>query len=57
MRRFIKPAIPKIIKHCSRRFPPPWSAELMPNCFILRDADGQALATPYLYVVDLCRVG
>ena len=26
-----------------RRFPPPWSAELTPNCFIVRDANGQAL--------------
>jgi hypothetical protein len=24
-----------------RRFPPPWSAELTQNCFIVRDADGQ----------------
>jgi len=27
-----------------RRFPPPWSAEVTPNCFIVRDADGQQLA-------------
>jgi hypothetical protein len=25
----------------TRRFPPPWSAEVTPNCFIVRDADGQ----------------
>jgi hypothetical protein len=31
----------------SRRFPPPWSAEVNPNCFIVRDANGQALA--YIY--------
>ena len=30
-----------------RRFPPPWSAEVTPNCFIVRDADGQQLA--YIY--------
>jgi hypothetical protein len=30
-----------------RRFPPPWSAELTPNCFIVRDANGQALT--YIY--------
>jgi hypothetical protein len=30
-----------------RRFPPPWSAELTPNCFIVRDRDGQALAYVY----------
>jgi len=28
----------------ARRFPPPWTAELTPNCFIVRDADGQALS-------------
>jgi len=26
-----------------RRFPPPWSAEVTPNCFIVRDVDGQQL--------------
>ena len=31
----------------SRRFPPPWSAEVTPNCFIVRDADGQQLASVY----------
>ena len=30
-----------------RRFPPPWTAELTPNCFIVRDANGQALS--YIY--------
>jgi len=30
-----------------RRFPPPWSAEVTPNCFIVRDANGQALACVY----------
>jgi len=29
------------------RFPPPWSAEVTPNCFIVRDADGQQLAYVY----------
>jgi len=28
-------------------FRAPWSAELTPNCFIVRDADGQQLA--YIY--------
>ena len=23
-----------------RRFPPPWTAEVTPNCFIVRDANG-----------------
>jgi hypothetical protein len=27
-----------------RRFPPPWSAEVNPNCFIVRDANKQQLA-------------
>ena len=30
-----------------RRFPPPWSAELQPNYYVVRDADGQQLA--YIY--------
>src|SRR6516225_11289508 len=30
-----------------RRFPAPWSAEVTPNCFIVRDADGQQLAYVY----------
>lgn len=31
----------------SRRFPPPWTAEVTLNCFIVRDADGQQLAYVY----------
>jgi hypothetical protein len=34
----------------TRRFPPPWSIEEMPACFIVRDSDGQALA--YVYYED-----
>jgi hypothetical protein len=30
-----------------RRFPPPWSTEVMPNCLIVRDANGQALGYVY----------
>jgi hypothetical protein len=30
-----------------RRFPSPWSAELQPNYYVVRDADGQQLA--YIY--------
>ena len=30
-----------------RRFPPPWSAEESEACFIVRDANGQALAYVY----------
>ena len=28
----------------TRRYEPPWSAEVTPNCFIVRDANGQALS-------------
>jgi hypothetical protein len=31
----------------SRRFPPPWSAEVQPNYYVVRDADGQQIA--YIY--------
>ena len=31
----------------ARRFAPPWTAEVTPNCFIVRDADGQQLAYVY----------
>jgi len=31
----------------SRRFPPPWSAEVQPNYYVVRDADSQQLA--YIY--------
>jgi hypothetical protein len=31
----------------ARRFPPPWSAEVTPNCFIVHDANGQQLAYVY----------
>jgi hypothetical protein len=30
-----------------RRFPAPWYAEVTPNCFIVRDTDGQQLAYVY----------
>jgi hypothetical protein len=30
-----------------RRFPPPWSAEESEACYIVRDANGQALAYVY----------
>jgi hypothetical protein len=33
-----------------RRFPPPWIAEETDACFIVRDANGQALA--YVYCED-----
>jgi hypothetical protein len=33
-----------------RRFPPPWSVEEQPACFVVRDHNGQALA--YVYFED-----
>jgi len=33
-----------------RRFPPPWSAELQPNYYVVRDANKQQLA--YVYFGD-----
>ena len=32
---------------CARRFPPPWTVEETDACFIVRDANGQALAYGY----------
>jgi|SRR6266566_4536314 len=29
------------------RFPPPWTVEVTPNCFIVRDANWQALSYVY----------
>jgi hypothetical protein len=34
----------------ARRFPPPWRADTMPGGYVVRDANGQALA--YLYSRD-----
>jgi hypothetical protein len=34
----------------TRRFEPPWSTEVTPNCFIVLDANGQQLA--YVYFED-----
>jgi hypothetical protein len=33
-----------------RRFPPPWSVEEQPACFVVRDHNGQSLA--YVYFED-----
>ena len=30
-----------------RHFPPPWTAEVTPNCFVVRDANGQQIAYVY----------
>jgi hypothetical protein len=34
----------------TRRFPPPWTVEEQPACFVVRDASGQVLA--YVYFED-----
>jgi hypothetical protein len=34
----------------SRRFPPPWTVEELDACFVVRDANGQALS--YVYFED-----
>ena len=31
----------------ARRFPPPWSVEEQPACFVVRDSNGQQLAYVY----------
>jgi hypothetical protein len=31
----------------ARRFPPPWSVEEQPTCFVARDHNGQALTAVY----------
>jgi len=40
----------------SRRFPAPWTAEVTPNCFIVRDVDGQADANAPLAILDRYRI-
>ena len=41
-RKFMRPGMMD-----GRRFPPPWSAELQPNYYVVRDADGQQIAYVY----------
>jgi hypothetical protein len=38
------------MSEASRRFPPPWRADKIPGGYVVRDANGQALA--YLYSRD-----
>src|SRR5690348_11557943 len=44
-----RPRIGTLIKLAmpERHFPPPWSVEELDNCFVVKDANGQALA--YMY--------
>jgi hypothetical protein len=42
--------VPTVHNHAfmpARRFPPPWSVEEQPACFVLRDANGEVLAYVY----------
>jgi len=38
----------------SRRFPAPWSAEVQPNYYVVRDADGQQLRT---FIIRMIQIG
>jgi hypothetical protein len=40
-------SIPLGLAVMSRRFPPPWSVDELDSCFVVKDANGQALA--YMY--------
>jgi hypothetical protein len=40
-------AVDRLIPVETRRFPPPWSAEETEACYIVRDANGQAIAYVY----------
>ena len=40
-------ALLRIPQMTTRRYEPPWSAEVTPNWFIVRDANGQALSYAY----------
>jgi hypothetical protein len=35
---------PEALRYCWCAFPPPWSVDERPACFIISDANGQALA-------------
>jgi hypothetical protein len=39
-----------------RHFPPPWSVEELDSCFVVKDANGQALAYMYFEKEPLRRV-
>ena len=43
-------AVSGVTNVTARRFPPPWSVEEQAACFVVRDANGQALA--YVYFED-----
>ena len=39
--------IKRVMPEPERNFPPPWSVEELDSCFVVKDANGQALA--YMY--------
>jgi hypothetical protein len=42
-----------LIKMTEHRFPPPWTVEETPTCFIVRDANGQALNYTYYFTEEM----
>jgi len=42
-----------LIKMIEHRFPPPWTVEETPSCFIVRDANGQALNYTYYFTEEM----
>ena len=43
----------RLIKMTERRFPLPWTVEETPTCFIVRDANGQALNYTYYFSEEM----
>ena len=39
--------IQRVMPERERHFPPPWSVEELDSCFVVKDANGQALAYTY----------
>jgi hypothetical protein len=39
--------IKRVMPERERHFPPPWSVEELDSCFVVKDANGQALAYTY----------
>jgi hypothetical protein len=42
-----------LINMTEHRFPPPWTVEETPTCFIVRDANGQALNYTYYFSEEM----
>ena len=54
-RRLARPIQNPFLMVGGRRFPPPWAVEETEECFIVGDADGQALAFCYFEEEPICR--